>query len=219
MTNTYSSEAFIIRPDAKKIGLISDTHVPDRAKSIPKKLNYLFKNVDLILHAGDITAPGVLDELADIAECFAVRGNNSGDKKRFAPPLSKVMTVELAHEFRLRIFHGVENFFQRVMDNAVGRAGFFPIASQMVFKRVQKYSDNVDGLLFGHCHWPFIRKHRDVIYVNPGRGFKKSESSCGILTLKEQQIEIQILPLGAKGRLAEIMEQKHVFGWHKKALS
>ena len=35
------------------IGVISDTHIPERAKKIPDKVYELFEDVDLILHAGD----------------------------------------------------------------------------------------------------------------------------------------------------------------------
>ena len=36
------------------IGVISDTHIPARSSKIPKKVFDVFKNVDMILHAGDI---------------------------------------------------------------------------------------------------------------------------------------------------------------------
>ncbi len=38
------------------IGLISDTHIPDRADKIPITVLEAFKNVDLIIHAGDLTS-------------------------------------------------------------------------------------------------------------------------------------------------------------------
>ena len=45
------------------IGLISDTHIPDRARELPKNVISSFENVDLILHAGDLTSTKVIDEL------------------------------------------------------------------------------------------------------------------------------------------------------------
>jgi putative phosphoesterase len=39
------------------IGLISDTHIPDRARQLPDNVLEAFKDVDLILHAGDLTSP------------------------------------------------------------------------------------------------------------------------------------------------------------------
>ena len=57
------------------IGLISDTHIPDRAKVLPQKVIEAFSNVDLILHAGDLTSPRVIEELEEIAPVMAVQGN------------------------------------------------------------------------------------------------------------------------------------------------
>ena len=49
------------------IGLISDTHIPDRARQIPQKVLTSFKDVDLIIHAGDLTTQSVIDELEEYA--------------------------------------------------------------------------------------------------------------------------------------------------------
>ncbi len=210
---TINTDSFISRPNAKKIGLISDTHVPDRAKSLPEDIKKYFKDVDLILHAGDITTPNVLRQLGDYAECIAVRGNNGGDKRLFNPPLPRIRTVELAYGFRMRMYHGVDNFIQRVMDNMVGRIGFFPVASKMVFKRVIRHSEGMNCVLFGHCHWPFLKKYKDVIYINPGRGFQKTESGCAKLYLMKHSLEVQFFPLGKTGCLDSLFNQTYKFTW------
>ena len=57
------------------IGIISDTHVPDRANTLPKKVVDEFSNVDLIIHCGDVTDKEILDLLNDLANVVAVRGN------------------------------------------------------------------------------------------------------------------------------------------------
>jgi len=55
------------------IGLISDTHIPDRARELPEKVIEAFENVELIIHAGDLTSPKVIEELENIAPVMAVR--------------------------------------------------------------------------------------------------------------------------------------------------
>ncbi len=45
------------------IGLLSDTHIPEAEKELPPELMEAFRGVDLILHAGDIYIPSVLDNL------------------------------------------------------------------------------------------------------------------------------------------------------------
>ena len=57
------------------IGLISDTHIPDRAKEIPQKVFDAFSEVDLILHAGDLTSLKVIEDLEKIAPVMAIQGN------------------------------------------------------------------------------------------------------------------------------------------------
>ena len=75
------------------IGLISDTHIPDRAKEIPQKVIDAFKDVDLILHAGDLTSMKVIEELEKIAPTIVIQGNmdriNGIDL-----PKTKVITAE-----------------------------------------------------------------------------------------------------------------------------
>ena len=55
------------------IGLISDTHIPDRARIIPQNVIDAFSDVDLILHAGDLTSLDVVEELEKIAPVMAVQ--------------------------------------------------------------------------------------------------------------------------------------------------
>ncbi len=40
-----------------RIGLLSDTHVPEVEKELPPQVTKAFQGVDLILHTGDIFAP------------------------------------------------------------------------------------------------------------------------------------------------------------------
>ena len=71
-----------------KIGVISDTHDllrPEVAENL--------KGCDLILHAGDISSPAVLDSLKNIAPVRAVRGNND---REWAEDLPLTLEFELS---------------------------------------------------------------------------------------------------------------------------
>ncbi len=59
------------------LGLISDTHIPDRAAELNPRVLQIFEEarVSQILHAGDIMNQTVLDELAQVAPVQAVCGN------------------------------------------------------------------------------------------------------------------------------------------------
>ncbi|NQT48463.1 MAG: metallophosphoesterase family protein, partial [Chloroflexi bacterium] len=61
-----------------RIGLLSDTHI--MAEELPHQLEQVFSGVDLILHAGDILYPRVLDELEGIAPVLAARGDEDSDR-------------------------------------------------------------------------------------------------------------------------------------------
>ena len=55
-----------------KIGLVSDTHLPNIGHALPDQLLSAFDGVDLILHAGDVYSPECLDWLERIAPILAV---------------------------------------------------------------------------------------------------------------------------------------------------
>ena len=63
-----------------KFGLISDTHInieddSSKIKSLMEQLRNIFKNVDEIIHAGDVCDEGFLKMLQEIAPTKCVRGN------------------------------------------------------------------------------------------------------------------------------------------------
>lgn len=58
-----------------RLGLISDTHIPDARAELWPQVFDAFRGVDAILHAGDIHELFVLDQLAGVAPIYAARGN------------------------------------------------------------------------------------------------------------------------------------------------
>src|SRR5437762_3808745 len=57
------------------LGLVSDTHMPQRCAALPETVSRVLAGVDLILHAGDVGDLQVLDALSEIAPVVAVHGN------------------------------------------------------------------------------------------------------------------------------------------------
>ena len=86
--------------DINLIGLISDTHIPEAGKSLWPEVIRIFKEVDLILHAGDMHDLSVLKELEEIAPVLACRGNgDDGSSGRpIMPSHPSVETNQLLHE-------------------------------------------------------------------------------------------------------------------------
>ena len=58
--------------------LISDTHIPGRARVLPDGVRSAAVDADLIVHAGDWVSASVLDELQTLGEVLGVFGNNDG---------------------------------------------------------------------------------------------------------------------------------------------
>jgi putative phosphoesterase len=59
----------------RRIGVVSDTHIPRRARCLPPELLRRLEGVDLILHAGDLVDESVIFELQALAPVEAVAGN------------------------------------------------------------------------------------------------------------------------------------------------
>jgi putative phosphoesterase len=96
---------------AYRIGVVSDTHCPEFAPSLPEALFAAFRGSDLILHAGDITEEATLEQLRAIAPVYAVQGNHDD---HLDLPRSRVIEaggvrigLTHGHRGRVREFPGV----------------------------------------------------------------------------------------------------------------
>lgn len=121
-------------PESCLIGVISDTHSLVR----PEALKTL-RGSDLIIHAGDVGAPEVLERLRALAPVAAVRGNV--DRGVWADQLPEERTVEWGGA-RIHVVHNL-----RAMASE-------PEGCRLVIS--------------GHSHRPSIRRRDGVIYLNPG---------------------------------------------------
>ena len=63
-----------------RIGLISDTHIPEARQELWPQVFHVFDGVDFILHAGDIHDLKVIDQLCEVAPTYAARGNGDGHR-------------------------------------------------------------------------------------------------------------------------------------------
>jgi putative phosphoesterase len=83
-----------------RVGVISDTHSLLRPEAVEA-----LRGAELILHAGDIGEPDILDALREIAPVVAVRGNN--DHGPWARPLPERVELTLAGA-RVLMLHDVK---------------------------------------------------------------------------------------------------------------
>ena len=184
-----------------RVGLLSDTHIPDVAKGLPVEIIKAFQGVDLILHAGDIYIPSVLDELERIAPVLAARGDDDyGDTLTDRRVKSKHVlklegqTLWLVHERPLP--------YKFTPPRAYMYASFeeylFP-ASQGVNSPWQHEPEPPDIVVFGHEHRTVVQDHNGVLFVNPGSptflNYRRGLGTVGILSMDSGQPRVQILQL------------------------
>ena len=168
-----------------KIGVISDTHIPSKARFLPKIILNTFQNVDHIIHAGDLTSMDVIYQLEKLAPVSAVAGNT--DPYEVFQRLGYKKIVSLGN-FTFGIFHG-HGMGSRTVDRAIE-----------CFKK-----DTVNCIIFGHSHIPYCQNHNNILLFNPGsptdkRGCKYY--SFGIIEVDER-ISPHIVYFNAKGEIVE----------------
>lgn len=146
------------------IGVLADTHVPDRARRLDPRILERFQTsqVQTILHAGDVSIPGVLAQLAQVAPVYTVRGNRDFFGGKDLPMIRRFefggVTIGMAH-------------------GHFGWRGYLAEKFSYTAKgyRQQRYRDkllplfpDVDVIVFGHSHVPAIWREGEQLLVNPG---------------------------------------------------
>lgn len=147
------------------LGIVADTHVPQRLARLPDRLADALQGVDLILHAGDITSRQVLIDLAKIAPVQAVAGN--ADLVGHGLPLTHVIEVEGR---RIGLVHGhggwVKYLTGKVHDRLGYREEYYLKIVAESFGRVD--AARLDAIVFGHTHRVFTEIRSGVLLFNPG---------------------------------------------------
>ncbi|HWQ20731.1 MAG TPA: metallophosphoesterase family protein [Methanotrichaceae archaeon] len=148
------------------VGVISDTHGLIRPEALEA-----FKGSDLIIHAGDIGRPQVLDALETIAPTVAVRGNN--DRGKWADKLNYTESVEVG-EARIYVLHRISDL------------------------HIDPTTSGYDAVIFGHSHRASIRDRDGVMFLNPGYSGQnrfRRQISIAMLSAEGVSLEAKIIRL------------------------
>jgi uncharacterized protein len=184
------------------IGVVADTHVPDRVKELDPRIPAFFlgAGVEMILHAGDISSQAVLDNLREIAPVFAVRGNRDLLIPQGLPMVRELtvsgVTIILTHGHRGWIHYLVDKFFY-VRDGYVYERYRKPLLR--LFPKAQI-------IVFGHTHHIEIRREAGQLIFNPGCGYPSAYNhfhpTAGLLLIgPDQQIEAETVQFTEYTRL------------------
>jgi len=131
-----------------RIGILSDTHIPFAATDIPRAIYEDFKDVELILHAGDLVEESILQRLKKLYKTVAVCGNMDSPALKKSLPQKEIIKVG---KVAIGLIHG---------EGAPN--GLRDFASS-AFK-----GEHLNAVVFGHSHFPFSEVHNGVLYFNPG---------------------------------------------------
>lgn len=148
------------------VGLISDTHGLLRPEAVEA-----LRGVELILHAGDIGSPLVLEDLRALAPVIAVRGNNDTEPWAESIDISRVVNVGAVSIYML---HDVKEL------------------------RIDPAAEGHRVVVSGHSHKPSVVERGAVLYVNPGSAGRrrfKLPVSIALLKISGPRTEAKIVEL------------------------
>ncbi len=175
------------------IGLLSDTHIAFTEQTLPTQIKDAFRGVDLILHAGDIWIPRVLDELESVAPVLAAWGDDDaeedlgGDVRMMKEPtlLLEGVTIWVQHT---KPRYGQINPNEKLYSSPFSRQA-----------PAQDPEDPPDVVVFGHTHFAEIENYKGVLLINPGSPtlptYIPKLGTVGLLTVNSGQVEARLVQL------------------------
>jgi len=149
-----------------KIGVISDTHIQNRNEHVPRIILDVFRQMDMVFHAGDMVDLRVIDELKSACpKVIAVAGNMDQEAVRNKYPTKEIIEVM---GYKIGLMHGCGS----------------PLNLVEVLKNAFK-EDKPDIIVFGHSHKPMNEFIDNVLFFNPGSAtdFTAEYNSYGIIEL------------------------------------
>lgn len=164
-----------------RIGVLSDTHLPDTAeaaKFLRQVVEQHFQQVEMILHAGDIVAPEVLAWLAP-CPVLGVRGNMDAPAPEL--PHKRVIRIDGASIGLIHGWGAPAGLVERIR----GEFAAVPL----------------DCLVFGHSHVPLCQRQGGLLLFNPGSATasrSKPGESVGMLEIEGGRVSGRIIPLASR---------------------
>jgi uncharacterized protein len=167
-----------------RIGLIADTHLPALLRSLDDlgpEAGAFLHTVDLILHAGDVTAPSVLDWLEQFAPVLVAQGNND----EFHDPRMQPVQILDVRGWRIGMVH---NLAPETRPVDVLRGRYFGGAE-------------LDVIVAGHTHLERLEAREGVLVVNPGSPTlphhkETRHGTLGLLELDGDHLHAEVFLVG-----------------------
>jgi uncharacterized protein len=138
--------------------------VGEHLPALPDEVLTALAGVDLIIHCGDLTVPGVLDDLEHVAPVVAVRGNHDDDAGYAGLPCCRVLRVAGR---RIGVTHGTRH------DAVEMTGGLLSLALRRTtlpgfHRAVRRRFGAVDAVVVGHIHMPVSCVRDGALLFSPG---------------------------------------------------
>lgn len=153
--------------DTVTIGILADTHIPDRVKELPKGILSTFReaNVSQILHAGDVSTWNTIRALEAVAPVSVVQGNRDWILGMKTPR----EITQSVHGVRITLAHGHRSMLHYVKEK------WLYITRGYLFKRYyQTLAEDYpysDVIVFGHTHYQAVKWINGQLFFNPGAAY------------------------------------------------
>ncbi|MEM2910199.1 MAG: metallophosphoesterase [Nitrososphaerota archaeon] len=150
-----------------KVVVLSDSHTSS-LDSLPTKILDELSDTDWIIHAGDFTEVGLVNELRACGNFKGVRGNMDSQEVKVLLPETEMLEVG---GFLVGICHPVE--------------GGPPLRIE---SRIRERFSNVNVIVYGHTHRAKKEVRDNILYFNPGSAtgaWPAPYASYGILEVKD----------------------------------
>ena len=146
-----------------RVAVVSDTHLPRRGRTLPRRLLQECERADRILHAGDFVRHAVLAELQAYGRVDGVLGNCDDLDLVGVVPETQVVEID---GVRIGMVHDA--------GAAAGRAA-----------RMAARFPDCQVVVFGHSHQPLIERDGDLMLLNPGSAIdRRREPVCTMAVLE-----------------------------------
>jgi putative phosphoesterase len=160
------------------IAVISDTHLPRGARRIPDACVDRIRASDLLIHAGDVAAREVLEDIAAIGPpVVAVRGNADSAELQAALPEARMVDADGA---QIAVVHD---------------AG--PAGGRLA--RLRRRFPDADAVVFGHSHIPLHERDGDEFQIfNPGSPTdrrRQPKHTMGVARASGGRIDFELVEL------------------------
>ena len=149
-----------------KIGVISDTHLNDVDSRLTTIYQKYFFDVDMIIHAGDLVSPAIVDFLSK-KPLHVVQGNMDNSSIQEGFPKKAILDV---HGFRLGLIHGWGSPFG-------------------IERRIRSEFKDVHVIVYGHSHRPANHVDKGILFFNPGTATglcMSGSNSIGLLNIGKE---------------------------------